>query len=214
MKKGRKRKNSQIRGIFFDLGGVCVVIDQYHKTLVGQGSSFGVPIIKLDHIIAEEIGKIEKGKETGVQFWRRVAKKLKVPPLPDKIPKSLFFETFKKHARVNTRTLAIARKLRCAGYPVGIISNTIDDHVAIMKTWKLFEYFDPVILSNKAHTRKPERKIFMFASRKMGIQPKHLLLIDDARWCLAGARACGFKTILFKSPAQLEKRLRKMRVLD
>jgi putative hydrolase of the HAD superfamily len=201
---------NEIRGIFFDLGGVLVEIDKYYEALLKtEQTVFRVSAEKLRRVVRKEIVKIEQGKESPVAFWRRVSRRVRVDSPPTKILKSLFSAPFKKHARINRRTLAIVKQIRRSKrYSLGIISNTSDDHVAVMNKWKLFEYFDVVVLSNEIGFVKPQKEIFLHASRKIGIEPGQLLFIDDKSEWLVGARKCGFRTVHFKSPAQLEKQLR------
>ena len=207
------RKKNEIRGIFFDLGGVLVEKSKHNKVFKDNIARLHIPAQAFGRIARDEIAALEKGKESSAKFWRHLARRLHVAPLPARAASSLFRESYKKHARINRRVLAVAQQLRAHGYPVGIISNTIDDHTVVMKKWKLFQYFDPVLLSNEIGLRKPERKIFRLASRKIGIPPENLLFIDDTPYCIAGARKCGFKTILFKSSVQLRKRLKALGVL-
>ncbi len=207
---------NKIRGIFFDLGGVLVEIDAYFKDLLRhERKLFRIPFKKMERAFHAEEKKIEKNQESSVEYWRRIAKRLRFPPIEDKVARTLLSRSFKKYGSIDARALAIAKKLlRSKRYRLGVISNTTNDHVAIMKKWKLFEYFDPVILSNEVGARKPERKIFMLASRHMGIPSRNLLFIDDNPKWLRAARKCGFKTILFQSPMQLKKQLKRLRLLD
>ena len=205
---------SKIRGIFFDLGGVLVEKGKYDEVIWREVTRSGIPRSRFWRIVGEENDDLEKGKETSVRFWRRVSGRLHIRPLPVGTLKRLFREPFKRYAGVNRRVLTVARRLRAHGYPVGIISNTIDDHTVIMKKWKLLNYFDVVLLSNEVGCKKPQRAIFTRASRGIGIPPRHLLFVDDTPKMIAGARACGFTTILFKSPQQLKTRLKALKILS
>lgn len=206
-------EKNKIRGIFFDLGGVLVEKRKHDEVFKENIARLRIPARAFGRIARDEIVALEKGQESSAKFWRRLAGRFHGTPLPARAASSLFREPFEKYAGINRRVLAVARQLRAHGYPVGIISNTIDDHVVVMKKWKLFKYFDPVLLSNEMGCRKPERKIFRLASRKIGIPPENLLFIDDTPYCISGARKCGFKTILFRSSAQLEKQLKHFGVL-
>ena len=57
-------------------------------------------------------------------------------------------------------------------------------------------YFDGITVSYKAHSNKPDRKIFEYAISTMGIVPEETLLFDDGQENLDAAARLGFKTAL------------------
>lgn len=57
-------------------------------------------------------------------------------------------------------------------------------------------YFDGVTVSYKAHSNKPDRKIFDYAIATMGIVPGETLFFDDGQENLQVAASLGFKTAL------------------
>lgn len=57
-------------------------------------------------------------------------------------------------------------------------------------------YFDGVTVSYKAHSNKPDRKIFDYAVATMGIVPEETLFFDDGQENLDAAAKLGFKTAL------------------
>lgn len=57
-------------------------------------------------------------------------------------------------------------------------------------------YFDGVTVSYKAHSNKPDHKIFDYAIATMGINPEETLFFDDGQVNLDAAAQLGFKTAL------------------
>ena len=57
-------------------------------------------------------------------------------------------------------------------------------------------YFDGVTVSYKAHSCKPDRKIFEYAISTMGIVPQETLFFDDGQENLDVAAQLGFRTAL------------------
>lgn len=57
-------------------------------------------------------------------------------------------------------------------------------------------YFDGITVSYKAHSNKPDRKIFEYAIDTMGINPEETLFFDDGQENLDAAAQLGFKTAL------------------
>lgn len=57
-------------------------------------------------------------------------------------------------------------------------------------------YFDGITVSYKAHSNKPDLKIFEYAISTMGIVPQETLFFDDGQENLDAAAKLGFKTAL------------------
>lgn len=58
------------------------------------------------------------------------------------------------------------------------------------------DYFDGIVTSFEAKALKPDRAIFDYACRKLGIRPEETLFIDDSQANLDAAAAVGFRTAL------------------
>lgn len=58
------------------------------------------------------------------------------------------------------------------------------------------DYFDGIVTSFEAKALKPDRAIFDYACRKLGIRPEETLFIDDSQANLDAAAALGFRTAL------------------
>lgn len=58
------------------------------------------------------------------------------------------------------------------------------------------DYFDGIVTSFEAKALKPDRTIFDYACRKLGIRPEETLFIDDSQANLDAAAALGFRTAL------------------
>lgn len=58
------------------------------------------------------------------------------------------------------------------------------------------DYFDGIVTSFEAKALKPDRAIFDFACRNLGIRPEETLFIDDSQANLNAAAALGFRTAL------------------
>lgn len=155
---------------------------------------------------------LQQGKETSLQFWRRICKKLNVIPPPNKVLLSLWSKPYRQNAELNKGTPLLIKRLS-KKYPLGVISNTLKEHTAVNKKRNFFKYFDVVLLSHDVGLRKPQKEIFQLASKRLRIPLSNLLFIDDElRWVKA-ARKAGLQSIQFKSPEQIEKRLKVIKVL-
>lgn len=201
----------KIKGIIFDLGGV--LIGDFSKAFFANTSKeLGVPVDKVRRAIRREEVLLQQGKETSAQFWRRICKKLRIKAPPNKVLLSLWSKPYRKNAKLNKGTLLLIKQLS-KKYPLGVISNTLKEHTAVNRKRNFFKYFDVVLLSHDVGLRKPQKEIFQLASKRLHIPLSSILFIDDElRWVKA-ARKAGLQSIQFKSPEQLEKRLKVIKVL-
>jgi len=201
------KKNNEIKGIIFDLGGV--VIESFEFDFYKDANKkLRISPHKLAKTSEKEWGLIEIGKETNSKLWQGVSEKLGLGVASNKILATLWLKHYEQNAKIKKDTLAVIKQLR-GDYTLGAISNTQKEHVAINRKRGLFQYFDVVILSSEVGFRKPQKEIFKLASKRMRIPFRHLLFIDDdIRWVRV-AKKYGLKTILFKSSAQLKKDLKK-----
>lgn len=195
----------KIKGIIFDLGGVLVE-DFSGAFFENTAKELGVSVARIRRAIRKEEILLQKGKETNLQFWHRICQRLMVQCPSNRVLSSLWLKPYQENAKVNRRVLALVNRLR-QNYPLGIISNTVKEHTLINKKRGLFRYFDAVLLSHDIGLRKPQREIFLLASKRMHVSHKNILFIDDElRWVKA-ARKAGLQSVLFRSAEQLEKRL-------
>ena len=201
----------KIKGGIFDLGGV--LIGDFSKAFFANTSKeLKVPVDKIKRAIRREEILLQQGKETSLQFWKRICKKLQITPPSNEVLLSLWSKPYRQNAKLNKGTFSLIKQLS-KKYPLGVISNTLKEHTAINRKRNLFKYFDIVLLSHNVGLRKPQKEIFQFASKRLHISLNNLLFIDDElRWVKA-ARKAGLQSIQFKSSKQIEKRFKDMKVL-
>lgn len=205
------KKQLEIKGIIFDLGGVLV--GAFGKAFIRNVSKeLKTPPIKLNKIIQKKEANLQKGKETSLEFWKKICQELKIQCPDSRILGSLWINPYKRFAVPDKKMIMLVKRIK-KNYKVAILSNTIEEHSRINKKIKLFNYFDEVLLSNEVGFRKPEKQFFQEASKRLNIPFSKLIFIDDQlRWVKA-AKKIGIKSILFKSEKQLEKEFKKIGIL-
>ena len=75
-----------------------------------------------------------------------------------------------------------------------------------------YDMFDEKIFSCAEGLTKPGTEIFELAPKRMSVDPKDAVFIDDREKYLEGATKVGLNTILFKTPAQAKTELKKFGV--
>lgn len=96
---------------------------------------------------------------------------------------------------------------------IGVLSNVIKDHAILLAKLKVYDSFEPVVLSCREGLRKPDRKLYQLAAKQAGVWCRQCLFIDDLEENLKAAAAVGMKTHLFKDAPTLRADLKKRKLL-
>jgi FMN phosphatase YigB (HAD superfamily) len=111
---------------------------------------------------------------------------------------------------LNASMIPVVAQLRHAGYRLGILSNTCENHWehCLRRYAILRELFDVHALSYRIGAAKPDARIFQAAARLARTEPREIFFTDDIPGNVEGARAAGFDAVQFTSAAELVRELR------
>jgi 2-haloacid dehalogenase len=82
-----------------------------------------------------------------------------------------------------------------------------------LKRFDFLQWFEGIVVSGEEMTRKPFPDIYQTTLKRFDLKPEESLFIDDNKRNIEAAKAIGIQCILFSSPKQLEKELKKLYVL-
>jgi putative hydrolase of the HAD superfamily len=101
--------------------------------------------------------------------------------------------------------LAAVRELRRQRVHTGLISNSwsVDHYDRDL----LEELFEVVVISAEVHLHKPQPEIYLLAAKRLGVDPKACLFVDDLRENCEGAEAVGMTAIRHRSTEGTRERL-------
>jgi len=112
-------------------------------------------------------------------------------------------------------TVRLVERLRAAGYRlIGLTNWSAEKFRLTRSRYDLFNLFDDIIVSGEVGAMKPDREIFDFTLKKIGLRADQCLFIDDHKPNIDAAAALGFQVIHFRSPQQLEEELRNRGLID
>jgi HAD superfamily hydrolase (TIGR01509 family) len=86
---------------------------------------------------------------------------------------------------------AMLERLRDKSIPVGVVSNIAWDIRSSFDRFGLTELIKEFVLSFQEGSVKPDEKIFRIACDRLGVEPRHVLMIGDSREADGGAAALG-----------------------
>jgi epoxide hydrolase-like predicted phosphatase len=196
-----------IEAIVFDWGGVLIddpapgLMDHCAKAL-----GVGVDAYVAAHKRHGEF--FQKGKISEGVFWQRVCGDL---DRPEPEVASLWGEAFRAVYSPRKAVFDLVRQLQETGYKTAVLSNT---EVAAMEFFGELGYdmFDALVFSCAEGTFKPERRIYVIAARKLGVDPERCVFVDDKQVYVDGAVDAGMKGVLYGDFKQVCQALREQGV--
>lgn len=219
---------TEIRGVFFDLGGtlrICEPLPEHQQKardrmcfLAGwtdQRAFFDL----IDTRYEENYRKwaLGENKESGdFELWN----KWLLPELGEERNREICHEMTYQYRQVKGRRRVVdggyevIKELKKRGYKLGIISNLIGENEIFdwLREDDLERYFDSVVLSSVCHLRKPDPEMYRIGCRELGLEPQQCASIaDNLNRDITGAIAANIGlNILFIS----EEKLRKKTITD
>ena len=125
--------------------------------------------------------------------------------------RSLWAEALEKSSKLNKNLLLIVKRLR-KNYKTAILSNQWAVSYKLHMNKNILKNFDVSVFSHLVRTKKPEKKIYLIALKRLKLKPKECVFIDDFKLVLDPAKKLGMKTILFRNNKQMIRDLRKLNI--
>ncbi len=186
-------KNSKIKTIFFDVGGVLLELNVQPMMM---------EFLRASGLTAEELTsswdetyyhQFERGEISFKQYYRHT-----VATMPNNfIDEAGFRQMWCDVLAGPTLTVDLIAPLRNE-VQVWFLTNTNEAHEGLLTgKFDLFDQVDGVIASHLEGCRKPEEKIYDLALERAGVQASQALFIDDRADNVAAAEAKGIKSHLY-----------------
>jgi epoxide hydrolase-like predicted phosphatase len=113
--------------------------------------------------------------------------------------------------------LTIVERLKQAGLKCYVLSNTIALHwerLGSAREYPSLSLFDHIFASHLIGHAKPKKEAFSFVANALKVQMAECLLVDDTLLNVEGAKAVGWRGILFSDAPQLQRDLGDLYRLD
>ncbi|NJE00874.1 TIGR02253 family HAD-type hydrolase [Thermococcus sp. JdF3] len=203
-----------IKVVFFDLDDTLVdtsrLAEMARRNAIENMVRHGLPV---DFDIAyQEL--LELISEYGSNFSRHfdyLLRRLDLPSNPKWVAAGVIAYHNTKFAYLRTvkGVRRVLLDLQRAGYRLGIITDgdPIKQWEKILRL-ELDAYFDEVFISDYLGVKKPHRKIFEKALKKMGIEPSEAVMVGDRLYSdIYGAKQVGMNTVWFRYGKRADKEL-------
>ncbi len=206
---------SKYKAVFFDVGGTLLKVHpSVGEVYTEHARPFGFDasadkVQEQFRLQWKRSGGIESlgnqtGEEAEKQFWRDLVFSVFEHFGGLKDFDSYFEHIYEVFARKESWRLfedvaesGLLEKLKRRGAVLGVISNWDSRLPVILQSMDLAGHFDFILASSMVGSAKPDKKIFLEALKKSGVQADQACHIgDDVRTDFEGARAVGMDAIL------------------
>lgn len=183
------------KAVGFDYGGVIAgpTDGEFRQAVCDL---FGITTEKFRAVYFKHNTVMNDGDMTYDELWTIFAQEIGQPEKTADLLKLI--REWPVH-RKNENVLALAEKLKTAGYKVGMLSNNNLANREIMLKGGLDKIFDPLLVSSAIKASKPWPEAFKIFAEKIGCPPAEIIFIDDAERNVLAARELGFAGIVFRN---------------
>lgn len=191
-----------------DFGGV------YFRSALPMISNFakkiGVDAEKLENaLMGDNWNEYAEGRSNESKYWNYISDALNLNKEQKKELKSFWYH----YSTPNDGMVDLIRKIKKNNKVVVLSGNVVGWVKVLEKKYKISKEFHEQHYSFHHGVDKPNVELFLKAAKKMNVEPKNCVVVDDNREFLSFVKNTGAKTILFKDAIKLEKSLKNMGVV-
>lgn len=194
-----------LKGVLIDFGYTLAYLDEenvrrYRQDLFSILKKYGYnkTLDDLVLVLDRTYRSSTKGEIKDIrEFWVVLLENLGTPKKPPLIQE--LTELRKHHMptrfRLYDKVIQVLSDLK-KKYKLALVSNCFVGLSDVLNALNLTDFFDEIILSYEIGVRKPDRRIYLEALRRLKLGPEECVFISDAISDLEGAREVGLKTVL------------------
>ncbi|MEM3580367.1 MAG: HAD family hydrolase [Candidatus Bathyarchaeia archaeon] len=216
---------AEIKAILFDMGGTLVKPEPTPKVFEKILKAHGIikPIEKISKAVEKAREKLDVDKmiELGAKFWVNlnliVLESLGIKDVALPLAEAIDREWW-EYADISLypEVPEVLQKLRERSLKTGIITNTFKyDLEKVLLKLNLKGFFDVEVCIDVAGKAKPEKEIFNYALKKLGLQPAEAVFVgDEFEIDYEGALKAGLNAFLIDRENKVDGNIRKIRNLN
>lgn len=196
--------NTNIKLVFFDLGGVLVNahLERFYDKMAALIGPDALARLNDGQQIQKTYQDFECGLLEAEPFFDLLKSRLESP-----IEFADFAQAYVEIFTLNDEVVNIVRRLQ-SQVRLSVISNTdILHYEYILKTYPIMRLFEKPTTSFQAHSLKPEPEIYQQALRQVRLAAEDTLFIDDRLENIESAKALGMQGIHFVDAKSLRNEL-------
>jgi putative hydrolase of the HAD superfamily len=186
-----------VRALVLDYGGV-LSLPQDPASVGRMVEHLGVDEELFRRVYRRNRPAFDSGAVTGEQYWRRVVKGCGLDP--ERLDLGyLIAQDVQSWTQLNEAMVWFVQDVRQRVHRLAMISNmTMNTLVSMRRNFNWLALFDECVFSCELGSNKPGREIYEHCVRRLGIEAKECLFVDDSAENVQGARAVGMAAIRFE----------------
>ncbi|MBM2820749.1 MAG: family hydrolase [Candidatus Berkelbacteria bacterium] len=178
--------------VVFDMDGVLIdstyyIWESFRQLL----APYGVEVT--DDLIKECLGY---SLETQIKIWEERFK-IKLPPLPEFSEKAAEIEiAMMKESMVKQDLITFLEELKKNKFRLAVgTASQRRRAIQILDLLGVKDYFDAIITANDVTEHKPNPHVYLEAAKKINVEPKSCVVIEDASAGIEAARRAKMKSV-------------------
>jgi len=213
-----------VKAVLFDLGGTLIntaeIFEIWRRILEAHGIKRSLDEISLAHKETEKQLNPKDYPRLSDDFyiiWNlHILKKLGIRKNVQLLARKISEEWWDySDVRLYPDAEEALKQLKRMGLKTGLVTNAFQSDIdQILPRVGLANFFDVAVGVDAVGKTKPDREIFLYALKKLGVAPQEALFVgDQIETDYEGARKAGLKALLIDREDKIRKRVKKIRDL-
>lgn len=194
-----------IQAVIFDLDGVIIDTAHYHYIAWKRlASEFGITLTPAHNELLKGVSRM-RSLEIILSLGNIALSQEQKELLAEK--KNTWFVEYIESIRpeeIFPGVLDLIQNLRKRKIKIGLASSS-KNAPRVIELLGIARDFDTLIDGTMINQTKPDPEIFLLAAHRLGVDPAHCLVFEDAEAGVEAARAAGMKCVGVGQPSQLGK---------
>ena len=186
---------SSIKAVIFDMDGVLIEAKDWHYDALNRALKlFGMEISRYEHLTIFD-GLPTKDKLKMLSLDKGLPESLH--PFINKLKQIYTIELVHSLCKPKFNHEYALSKLKSEDYKMAVCSNSIRHTIELMMQKSALESYLEFYISNEDVTRaKPDPQMYEMAIKKLSLNPKECLIVEDNENGIKAARASGANVMI------------------
>ena len=186
-------REKKIQAVLFDMDGLMFDTEVlYMKAWKKAGEKLGIPID--DRFLLPSRGMIRADS-------KKLFEELYHPSIEYEsiiaIRQEFLEKEFEKGILCKKGLFPLLNYLKTEGYQIALATSTPRERaIRLLQKTKVESFFDDMVFGDMVEHGKPEPDIFIKAAGKIGIDPKHCLVLEDSRNGIVAGKRAGCRVVM------------------
>jgi phosphoglycolate phosphatase-like HAD superfamily hydrolase len=190
------------KGVVFDFGGVISIAPGETPPVLTECVKHGLTLEGYRIGWKNYRHLWDGGLMTGVEMYRNIFKDAGIQLGDAECERLMYIDAEAWIANLSSDTLELLKEVKKAGLKTGILSNMSHefyDNLFCSRAKDYLELADVVVISAHERLYKPNREIYDLTEKRMGIDCKDLIFLDDTLANVEAARSYGWQSEVYKA---------------